>query len=151
MFAVRRLRLLALIFAAALFGLGSNVNAGDSKIDGATRVVYHLDGGLEQASRALRNIRNHLDADPQAKIVVVAIGPGIDFLLKDARDAGGYPYELIIQQLVERGVQFSVCANTLAARKLSSNNVLSEARVVPSGVAELARLQFREHYAYIKP
>lgn len=115
------------------------------------RAVYQFDGGLQQASRGLRYIRNHLEADPQVRITVVAMGEGIDFLLKDAQDAGGYPYELIVQQLSEQGVRFEVCANTLETRHLKPVDVLAEARLVRSGAAEIARLQFREGYAYIKP
>jgi len=33
------------------------------------KVVYHLSEGIPQASRAIGNIRNHLAADPTAKIV----------------------------------------------------------------------------------
>ena len=40
------------------------------------KVVYHLSEGIPQASRALGNIRNHLAADPTAKIVVVSHGAG---------------------------------------------------------------------------
>ena len=36
------------------------------------KVVYHFDGGLAQATKGLRNIRNHLDTDPKAKILAVA-------------------------------------------------------------------------------
>ena len=32
------------------------------------KVVYHLSDGVEQAARAMQNIRNHLNADPTAKI-----------------------------------------------------------------------------------
>ena len=52
------------------------------------KVVYHLNEGFEQAARAMTNIRNHLSADPTAKIVV-AHGRGIDFLLKDAKTPTG--------------------------------------------------------------
>jgi intracellular sulfur oxidation DsrE/DsrF family protein len=48
------------------------------------KVVYHLSEGIPQASRAIGNIRNHLAADPKVKIVVVAHGLGIDFLLDGA-------------------------------------------------------------------
>jgi intracellular sulfur oxidation DsrE/DsrF family protein len=40
----------------------------------------------------MNNIRNHPDADPTAKIVVVAHGPGIEFLLEGAKDTKGQPY-----------------------------------------------------------
>src|SRR5207244_7989459 len=36
------------------------------------KVVYHFDGGLSQAVKGLRNMRNHLDIDPKAKIIAVA-------------------------------------------------------------------------------
>ncbi len=44
-----------------------------------TKVVYHLSEGIPQATRAIGNIRNHLAADPDVKIVVVTHGAGIDF------------------------------------------------------------------------
>ena len=44
------------------------------------KVVYHLSDGVEQAARAMQNIRNHLNADPTAKIAVVGHGKGIDFM-----------------------------------------------------------------------
>ena len=49
--------------------------------DAPVKVVYHMSEGIPQASRAINNIRNHLAADPTAKIVVVTHGLGIDFLL----------------------------------------------------------------------
>lgn len=43
------------------------------------KVVYHLNEGILQASPAMGNIHNHLDADPTVKIVVVTHGAGIEF------------------------------------------------------------------------
>ena len=137
------------VFAGLLAGI---VMVGAVRADEPpVRVVYHVDGGLEQASRALRNIRNNLEAEPKAQIVVVAIGAGVDFLLKDTKDAGGYPYELTVEQLADQGVRFEVCGNTLASRHLKESDISPEAHVIRFGMAEIARLQFREHYAYIKP
>jgi hypothetical protein len=31
------------------------------------KVVYHLDSGIAQATKGLRNIRNHLDVDPKPR------------------------------------------------------------------------------------
>jgi intracellular sulfur oxidation DsrE/DsrF family protein len=53
------------------------------------KVVYHINEGVAQAYRAMGNIRNHLAADPTAKITVVTHGPGIDFLLDGATNAIG--------------------------------------------------------------
>ncbi|TCJ13831.1 hypothetical protein EZJ19_09860 [Parasulfuritortus cantonensis] len=113
------------------------------------KVVYHINDA-SVARVAMRNIENHLNASPGVKIVVVAHGKGIDFLLNDAKDDKG-AYEPQVAGLRDRGVDFRVCRNTLNGRKLDDSAVIMEASVVPSGVAELGRLQAREGYAYIKP
>jgi uncharacterized protein len=115
------------------------------------KAVYHLNQGLQQATDAIRNIRNHLAADPKAKITVVAHAAGIDFLLEGAMDANGNPYDALVQDLVSQGVDFRVCNFTLQTRKIDRSRVIPEASIVPSGVAEIARLQAREGYVYIKP
>ena len=114
------------------------------------RVVYHIDD-VERAVPAFRNANNHLKAAPGTKIVVVALGHGIDFLLKDAKYDRGNPYEPMIDDLVMAGVEFRICNNTLIARGADKSSVHPEARVVESGVAEITRLQFFENYAYLKP
>ena len=115
------------------------------------KVVYHVNENIEQATAAVRNIRNHLSADPKAKIVVVAHAGGIDFLLKDAKDKNGNPFEVSVQDLVSKGVEFRVCNFTLQSRHIDPKQVIEEARIVPSGVAEISRLQSQEGYAYLKP
>ncbi len=114
------------------------------------KVVYHIsDSSI--ASVALRNIRNHLDQSPKAKIVVVTHGPGIDFLLEGASDKNGNPYDIVVQELSAKHVEFRVCNNTLTSRNIDKSTVLPEATIVPSGVAEVSRLQIQEGFAYIKP
>ena len=118
---------------------------------GPDKVVYHLNAGLEQATNGLRNIRNHLEVNPQAKIVVVAHAQGVDYLMKDKKDANGNPYEVTVEDLKRQGVRFDVCEITLRNRKLSRAQFIEDATFVPSGVAEIARLQQREGYAYLRP
>jgi intracellular sulfur oxidation DsrE/DsrF family protein len=118
---------------------------------GQVKVVYHLSECTAQASRAIINIRNHLDADPGVKIVVVAHGAGIDFLLDGAVNAKGQPFAGDIGELAGRGVEFRACNNTLTARHISKDQLVMEASVVPSGVVEVARLQAKEGFAYIHP
>ena len=36
------------------------------------KVVYHIDNAEAQATKALRNVRNHLDVAPDTKIIVVS-------------------------------------------------------------------------------
>ena len=115
------------------------------------KTVYHVNTGVETASAILNNINNHLVADPSAKIVVVTHGPGIDFMLENAKDSKGREFSGQVGALTARGVRFEVCNNTLVTRQLSASNLLMEAKVVPSGVAEVARLQAKEGYVYLKP
>lgn len=114
------------------------------------KVVYHVnDASLARV--AMRNIQNHITASPDAKIVVVTHGKGIDFLLNDAKDDKGEPYQTQVAGLKERGVDFRVCRNTLKGRKLDDSAVMMDANVVPSGVAEIGRLQAKEGFVYLKP
>lgn len=137
--------------AAALFGV---LLASTSVIAVAAdeiKVVYHLNEGLEQAARAMNNIRNHLSADGKAKIVVVTHGRGIDFLLKGAKTPQGNAFSNDIEELATRGIEFRVCKNTLTQRKIDEGNVAGEGKIVASGVAEVARLQAREGFVYLRP
>jgi intracellular sulfur oxidation DsrE/DsrF family protein len=119
--------------------------------DDPVKVVYHVSEGLDQATAALRNIRNHLSADPKAKITVVTHANGIDFLLDGAKDKNGNLFDANVQELVKMGVDFRVCAITLQRRNIDPKKVIEEAKIVPSGVAEVARLQAKEGYVYLKP
>ena len=144
-----------LIAAASLLIVTGCAGTGDSPAVaspvGPDKVIYHLNSGLEQASNGLRNIRNHLEVNPKAQIVVVTHAQGVDFLMKGKKDANGNPYETIVQDLKSQGVKFDVCQITLHNRKLSKDQFIEEATFVPSGVAEIARLQQREGYAYLRP
>lgn len=134
-------------------GCATNTSTGSTASNpvGPDKVVYHLNSGLEQATNGLRNVRNHLEVNPKAQIVVVAHAQGVDYLMKDKRDANGNPYEITVQELKSQGVRFDVCLITLRNRKLNRNQFIEEATFVPSGVAEIARLQQREGYAYLRP
>jgi intracellular sulfur oxidation DsrE/DsrF family protein len=118
---------------------------------GPDKVVYHVNNSDAQASDALRNIGNHLEVNPKAKIVVVTHAKGVDFLFEDAKDKNGNPYNINVEELKGKGVQFDVCEITLRNRKLDRKKFIQEATFVPSGVAEITRLQQREGYAYLRP
>lgn len=133
----------ALIAVAALSGVARAEEP-------TSKVVYHINDA-SVARVAMNNVKNHMAAEPGAKIVVVTHGKGIDFLLNDAKDANGEPYTAQIAGLKDMGVDFRVCANTLKARKLDSSAVIMDATVVPSGVAEIGKLQAQEGYVYLKP
>ena len=138
------------MLALAAWGLhGAFERAGPGPGGAAGKVVYHISSS-QTASAALRTLRNHLEASPDTKVVVVAHNEGVDFLLRGARDETGQLYETSVQQFKQRGVDFRVCTNTLVRRKLEKAGIVPEATLVPSGIAEIGRLQQSEGYSYMR-
>ena len=119
---------------------------------GPVKVVYHLNEGNEQATAAMRNMQAiTLRPIPTAKIVVVTHAAGINFLLDGAADKNGNLYEPLVQDLTAKGIEFRVCNFTLQTRNIDKSKVIAEAKIVPSGVAEVSKLQAKEGYAYLRP
>ncbi|WP_342113646.1 DsrE family protein [Pseudoduganella sp. OTU4001] len=142
------MKLIRILLLPLLLLLGAS--AAQAEAPRVEKVVYHFSDN-NNPMQGLRNIRNHLNASPKAQIVVVALSSGIDFLLDGAKDKNGNPYDIVVQELAARNVQFRVCNNTLTGLGIGKDKVLPEATIVPSGVAEISRLQSMEGYAYIKP
>ena len=115
------------------------------------KVVYHLDAGIAQATKGLRNIRNHLDVDPKAQIVAVAHAEGVDFLMEGAKTSNNQEFAALVGDLAGRGVKFEICEITLKNRNLKKDQFILGPSFTPSGVVRIANLQARERYAYIKP
>ncbi|NNU45471.1 DsrE family protein [Ramlibacter montanisoli] len=117
------------------------------------KVVYHIDNAEAQATKGLRNIRNHLDVAPDTKIMVVTHADGVDFLLEGAKDRKNpnIDYASLVSALKARGVRFEVCEITLRNRNLRKDQFTMDAEFTPSGVARIGQLQQREKFAYIKP
>jgi len=117
------------------------------------KVVYHIDNAELQATKGLRNVRNHLDVAPDTKIVVVTHAEGIDFLMEGAKDKKNpnIDYASLVSALKARGVRFEVCEITLRNRSIKKEQFTMDAEFTPSGVARIGQLQAREKYAYIKP
>ncbi len=113
-------------------------------------VVYHIDDS-QRAIAMIRSIGNHRRADGEIRIIVVALSAGVDFLVDGAADERGNRYDALVDPLMLEGVEFRVCGNTLKGRSIDAATLLPDVQVVPSGVAEIARLQIEEHAAYIKP
>jgi intracellular sulfur oxidation DsrE/DsrF family protein len=117
------------------------------------KVVYHIDNSEMQATKGLRNIRNHLDTAPDTKIVVVTHAEGVDFLMEGAKDKKNpnIDYPSLVSALKARGVKFEICEITLRNRNLKKDQFIMDAEYVPSGVVRIGQLQAREKFAYLKP
>ena len=117
------------------------------------KVVYHIDNAEAQATKGLRNIRNHLDVAPETKIIVVTHADGVDFLMDGAKDKKNpsIDYASLVSALKARGVRFEVCEITLKNRNLKKDQFSMDAEFTPSGVVRIGQLQTREQFGYIKP
>jgi intracellular sulfur oxidation DsrE/DsrF family protein len=115
------------------------------------RVVYHIDDAAAQATKGLRNIRNHLDVDPKAQIVAVAHAEGVDFLMEGAKTTNNQEFAALVADLSGRGVRFEICEITLRNRNLRKDQFILGPSFTSSGVVRIANLQAREVYAYLKP
>ena len=136
------------LFTALALSLGLTLGASPAMAQDS--VVYHIDDMSLQALKGLRNIRNHLDVDPAAKVTVVTHALGIDFLLEGAKDINGSAFAGPVAALVARGVKFEICEITLKNRNMKREQFIQEAEFTPSGVVRLAKLQ-HAGAAYIKP
>jgi uncharacterized protein len=140
----RMTRFLAALGAALLLALPAHAQ---------DKVVYHIDNSDAQATKGLRNLRNHLDVAPDTKIVVVTHAEGIDFLMEGAKDKKNpnIDYASLVSALKARGVRFEICEITLRNRNIGKDQFILDAEFTPSGVVRIGQLQSREKYAYIKP
>lgn len=132
---------------------------------GKQKVVYHInyDNPKKQAG-ALRNIQNHINAvgAENLDLKVVLHGHGLSLLLdpdslaklKKFKHANADEKMIArVDNLKSQGVKFNVCANTVKGRKVDVDGDLHDVDkedIVPSGVAEVARLQ-QMGYSYVKP
>lgn len=144
------LRVAALSLVLLIAGAAAPFAAQDAAKPAPDRVVYHVNDSESQAIRAMQYISNHLEVNPRAEIVVVTHAGGVDFLMRGAKTRNGNPYSDPLEELLLRGVRFEVCEITLRERQMTRQQFIGEVTFVPSGVAEIARLQ-HEGYAYIKP
>ncbi len=156
---------LAVTCAFILGSLMHVTHAEEDKGYGKQKVVYHInyDNPKKQAG-ALRNIQNHINAvgEENLDLKVVLHGNGLALLLNSDSLAKVKQFKYAnaddqmsakIDGLKMQGVAFNVCDNTIKGRKVNVEDDLHDvekADIVPSGVAELAKLQ-QQGYVYIKP
>ncbi|WP_178863291.1 DsrE family protein [Thiomicrorhabdus cannonii] len=149
----------------AMFTILPITHAQANEYYGKQKVVYHINfDDAKQQSSALRNIQNHINAvEPDnLDLRVVLHGNGLSLLVKPEALAHLPKFNHAnattemrqkIDQLKLQGVQFEVCSNTLKGKNVNYSQDLydvEDKHIVPSGVAELARLQ-QQGFTYIRP
>ncbi len=119
------------------------------------KVAINVDENDPQVmNMALNNVSNVISyyesVGDTVEVEVVTYGPGLNMLV-----AGKSPVEdrVSVMALERSNVTFSACGNTHRAMEEKAGKqvpLLSEAKVVPSGVVRLIELQ-EDGYAYVRP
>jgi intracellular sulfur oxidation DsrE/DsrF family protein len=109
------------------------------------RIIFQLTANDSVShTKFLRQLKNILDAAPNAQIEVITHGLGVDLLHTNSN-----PFEGALFALKEEGIKFIVCENTLKQRKLKKEQFYEWAGFVQSGVLELVIKQ-EQGWIYIK-
>ncbi len=119
------------------------------------KVALHVDDNdAAKMNLTLNNVKNIVadmkKSGRKVAIEVVTYGPGLHMFRDDSS-----PVKARIQEiaLAHPNVTFAACNNTRTNMSKAENKdikLLSEAKLVPSGVVHLVELQ-RKGYAYVKP
>jgi intracellular sulfur oxidation DsrE/DsrF family protein len=148
---LRTLVLGAIALAAAILPAASQA----PKADDTFKVALHVDDNdAAKMNLALNNVQNILadlkKAGRKVDIQVVTYGDGLHMFRDDTS-----PVKARIQEisLANPNVTFAACGTTqakMAKAEKKEIKLISEAKLVPSGVVRLVELQ-QQGYAYIKP
>ena len=137
----------ALVLSASL--------AGSALAEGKVHhVAFHVNENDPQVMNiALNNVANlrqyYIEQGDVLIAEVVTYGPGLQMLTASSPVKD----RIATMALEDEHLRFSACNNTIQGIKKKTGKdvvLLSEAKVVPSGVVRLTELQ-EEGYAYVKP
>lgn len=113
---------------------------------GMHRVVMQLSSADTLEHKGLMNNLKHLKEGwgDSVQVEVVVHGPGIALVTKGNSTQGE-----AIEQMIQKGVQFVVCRNTMKQKGLTEEQLLSGVGVVPMGIGEIIKKQ-EQGWTYIK-
>ncbi len=127
---------------SAAFLLSVNVSAQQKQ----PKIIFDLSSpDTAVHSTVLRQVTNILKASPQAKVEVVFHGKSVYALVKDKTTIKDKIDDLVSK----KHVVIAVCNNSLTRLKLSKEDLISAAVVVPVAMLELADKQAKG-WSYIK-
>ncbi len=109
------------------------------------KVVYQSNGGFPDNKTNFQSVLRHIGAhlaatNGKVEIRVVSFGAGVQSFLASREDP---ELAKMIADLRAKGVRFLFCRNTMMHMKITAADIpgAKDEDVVPSGVAEIARLQ----------
>ncbi|MCH7662230.1 MAG: DsrE family protein [Euryarchaeota archaeon] len=111
------------------------------------QTVVHLVSGDEEEREVALNIAQNLVDDESGDIDTVAVVAQSEGIEPVTIDGVGSDH---VQSLINEGVSFRACSNTLDLMDLAESDLIEGVETVPEGAVELTRLQ-NEGYAYLRP
>ena len=141
--------------ARSLVSAAGPSSAGAARADLPAKVVLHVNQNdaavMNLALNNAQNVASHYKAAGlPVTIEVVAYGPGLHMLRSDTSPIKPRLASFTLEQ---PEIRFSACENTQTNMSKAEGKpvpIISEAKVVPSGVVRLIELQ-QQGYAYVKP
>lgn len=134
-------------FTLILFSLSTELLAQrkDSKEPTKHRIVIQFnDPDSVSQVRTLMQVANVRKIWADAEIEVVCLGGGLDLLMTKNSKASN-----LVADWSGKGVIFAACNNTMMNRKVTKEDLLPQAVVVPAAVIELATKQ-EEGWSYFR-
>ena len=142
----------SVILLLGVMYLPIHANASEDEIH---KIVFHVDDSdPKRMNLVLNNVANvnkyYQDKGEQAKIEIVAYGPGLTMLVAESS-----PVKDRVKSIADSfdTVEFKACANTLHAMEKKAGKkipLLPQAKMVDSGVIHLVQRQ-EEGWSYIRP
>ncbi|NVK73095.1 MAG: DsrE family protein [Oceanospirillaceae bacterium] len=121
----------------------------------SVKVIFHIDE-VEKWPLLLANVRNLVKVvDVSASCIAVLVNSKA-VIIFDKQNSASSPnvapasHSDLIQELVEQGVKFKLCQNSLKGFGIVAESLSDDLEVVPVGVLELIEKQ-ADGFAYIKP
>lgn len=134
----------SLILAAV--AVAENQKSESQMTETSLKAVVHVNfDDPERLEHGLGNVENVLKDVPDATINVVCHGAGIALL---HRQKSAHVEK--VRALMERGVEFSACENTMQKKSITRDELLAGVETVPSGAVQILRRQ-QNGYSYFRP
>ena len=82
------------------------------------------------------------------ELVISALGPGLHVLAKHPKRQISHVHQQRVQSLIEYGVRFQACGNTMKSMHWVEKDIIDGAQIVPVGIDGIMQLQ-EQGFSYI--
>jgi uncharacterized protein len=144
-------RILIRFLSASLIGVVATASVlAQARLDKASQpaklVIQVSDAEPAKWNLALNNAKNVQEelGAKNVEIEIVAYGPGLGMLKKDAVTSGR------VDEATMAGIRVVACENTMRSQKLTRADMHSQSSYAPAGVVQIMQRQ-SQGWAYVRP